>query len=332
MRRRGERTYWHLRELGRVPTRYEIASSRLLCYPTKGFAVQTPAAAWYERYQQRSPLTAGDWERFADPEATTYSSYTKRRRDREAYVDELRERLEPEQRALGQAWLDRLRHGFAPLRYPCHGLMMLASYLGSMAPSGRITIAAAFQAADELRRIHCFAYHLAALQQRHPGLGDDARARWQDADAFQPLRRLVERALVTWDFGACFAVLNLVLKPTFDALVLAELATSAHEAGDRLLELELGSLSQDATWHRAWTQALVATALAQHPDNRAVLEGWVADWIGPAQEAIAALAPLLVHGDVAAALERVRKTHHELLIRCGLSEPTAAVHTDRQGG
>ena len=46
-----QRTYWHLQGLGRVPSEYDIASSRLLYYPTLGFAVDTPVSAWYARYQ-----------------------------------------------------------------------------------------------------------------------------------------------------------------------------------------------------------------------------------------------------------------------------------------
>jgi Methane/Phenol/Toluene Hydroxylase len=40
-----------------------------------------------------------------------------------------------------------------PLRFPGHGLQMLAAYIGKMAPSSRITMAASFQAADEMRSV-----------------------------------------------------------------------------------------------------------------------------------------------------------------------------------
>ena len=42
------RTYWHLLGTKRVPSEYEIVSSRLLYYPGRGFEVKVPAAAWYE--------------------------------------------------------------------------------------------------------------------------------------------------------------------------------------------------------------------------------------------------------------------------------------------
>ena len=70
-----QRTYWHLEGLGRVPSAYDIASSRLLYYPAQGFAVDTPVSAWYARHQAGS-LRLADWETFRDPRETTYSTYT----------------------------------------------------------------------------------------------------------------------------------------------------------------------------------------------------------------------------------------------------------------
>ena len=45
---------------------------------------------------------------------------------------------------------------------------MLAAYIGKMAPSSRITIAASFQAADEMRRVQRLAYRMRQLQVTHP--------------------------------------------------------------------------------------------------------------------------------------------------------------------
>jgi hypothetical protein len=55
-----------------------------------------------------------------------------------------------------------------PLRFPGHGLQMLAAYIGKMAPSSGITMAASFQAADEMRRVQRLAYRMRQLQVTHP--------------------------------------------------------------------------------------------------------------------------------------------------------------------
>ena len=53
---------------------------------------------------------------------------------------------------------------------------MLAAYVGQMAPSGRITIACALQAADEMRRVHRLAYRMALLRRLRPDFGDAGQA------------------------------------------------------------------------------------------------------------------------------------------------------------
>src|SRR5262249_10188922 len=54
---------------------------------------------------------------------------------------------------LSPRWLQVLSRVVAPFRYPGHGFQMVASHIGQMAPSGRIVITAALQAADEMRRV-----------------------------------------------------------------------------------------------------------------------------------------------------------------------------------
>src|SRR6185295_9514509 len=69
------KTYSHLASERRMPSEYEIATSRLLWYvPRGGFEVNVPLAAWYQRWQRESPFTGADWERFRDPRETTYTA------------------------------------------------------------------------------------------------------------------------------------------------------------------------------------------------------------------------------------------------------------------
>src|SRR5262245_163862 len=70
------RTFWHLEGLKRKPTDYDIATSRLLYHPDRGFEVNVPFSSWVERYGKNSALRISDWERFRDPRETTYSKYT----------------------------------------------------------------------------------------------------------------------------------------------------------------------------------------------------------------------------------------------------------------
>src|SRR5262249_40060385 len=139
----------------RMPNAYELVTTDLLYYPSRGFEVATPLAAWYAKHQSGSPLVATDWEQFVDPRQTTYSKYTELSQAREAYVDTILQSIEDTayDRGLSPEWRATLDAALGPLRFALHGFQMIAAYVGQMAPSGRITVAAAFQAADEVRRI-----------------------------------------------------------------------------------------------------------------------------------------------------------------------------------
>jgi toluene monooxygenase system protein E len=286
-------TYWHLAGGSRKPSDYEVASSRLLYYVERGFALPLPIGDWYQRHQGGSPLACDDWERFADPRQTTYARYTELQRDKEVFVDGVLDAAADRghDRGLPRAWLDDLERALPALRFPLHGLQMITAYAGSMAPSGRIVIACALEAADEVRRVQRIAHRMRQLMEVAPGFGEHSRAAWQDEPAWQPLRRLIERLLVTYDWGEALIALALAVKPRLDHLIMTELAGRARDAGDDVLGHLLFSLDEDCRWHRAWSAALCRTALADRAGNRAVIEGWLDRWRPLAQAAIEALAP-----------------------------------------
>ncbi len=257
-----QRTYWHLQHLTRKPSEYDIATSRLSYHATRGFEVDVAVAEWYARYQRGSPLTCRDWEAFRDPRETTYTRYTEIQTAREVFVDGLLRSIDGTDydAALSPAWLATLSRVLAPLRYAVHGLQMIAAYVGHMAPAGRITIASAFQTADEVRRLQRLAYRMRQLQESHPDFGRDSKAVWEGDPMWQPLREAVEKLLVAYDWGEAFAGLNLVLKPAFDELFMTHFARLARRSGDDLLERMFGSLHEDCHWHREWSLALTRTA------------------------------------------------------------------------
>jgi toluene monooxygenase system protein E len=316
MTRRGLKTYsrLHAEQARRIPSTYEIVSTDLLWSGTHGFAVRTPIADWYAHHRAGSALQLPDPDAFADPAGTTYRAWVERQREAAAFDDALFRRASTDA-DLSATWLETLRVGFAPLRYPCHAFAMLAAYVGSMAPSGRIAIAAAFQAGNATRRVHAFARRLALVRRTSPQLGDDARSIWETHPAWQPLRRVLERALVTWDWGEAFAASSLALAPSFDALVLVELAATARAHGDALLAELLASLHEDAVWERQWARALTAHAIERREENREVLQRWVDAWRPAADEAAAALASVL------GVTPGARGAEHDAFLRaCGLQD------------
>lgn len=289
-----QRTYWHLADLKRRPTDYDITTSRLLYYPGRGFEVNAPFSSWHERFAKGSAFVIADGERFYDPRATTYTKYTELQQTKETFVDELLRSADETgyDARLDPRWVEVLDRVIAPLRYPIHGLQMVAGYVGHMAPSGRLVITCLCQAADEMRRIQRFAYRMRQLQEIKPELGNRSRSAWEGDELWQPLRRAVEQLLVTYDWGESLAALNLCLKPAFDRLFMVRFADLARAAGDDLLAQLLFSLNEDCRWHDDWTASLIRLALEERPENRVTLEGWIAKWDPVTAAALGALAPI----------------------------------------
>jgi toluene monooxygenase system protein E len=316
------KTYSHLAANRRVPSEYEIVSTNLLYHPQRGFEVELPARAWYEKYQRGGRLVCDDWERFADPRATTYPAYTALQSRQEAHLEAVERSWAAAEHdpALRAGWGESFVRTVAPLRFAFHGFQMLAAYLGHMAPGGRIAIAALFQSADELRRVHRIAYQLGLHRHSLPGLEDDSRSAWQRHPAWQPLRRAVELALVAYDWGEALVALDLGLKPIVEALFLTEGARRAREQHDFPLSELLSSFDEDGRWHRAWSEALVRLALEQRPDNLAVVQAWIDRWCPLAGEAARAASALLGH-DGPAALALAERRSRDWLRALGLVVP-----------
>lgn len=289
-----QRTYWHLAELGRVPSSYDIGTSRLLYYPARGFAVDTPVSEWYQRHQACSAFQLSDWEAFRDPRETTYSSYTALQDRAQVFVEGLyRSAGDGYDRSLDPQWVAALEQVLPVLLYPCHALQMLSAYVGQMAPAGRVVITSLFQAADEMRRTQAFAYRTRLLERTVTGFGSGAKDTWQSAPEWQPLRRTLETMLVTYDFGEAFTALQLALKPRFDRFVERALAGAARECDDPLLEKLVFSLAEDTAWHRAWSHELVALCVRGDAGRRRAIEGWLERWEPRVAESLSALDCLL---------------------------------------
>jgi toluene monooxygenase system protein E len=294
-----QRTYWHLLQQGRMPTEYEIVTSKLLCYTGEGFTgkrfeLDVPLLDWYKRFQQDSPLTCASWENFRDPRETTYTKYTEIQRDKEIFVDGILEEIEASgyDGRFSPRWLHVLSRVVAPLRYPGHGLQMLASYIGQMAPGGRIVITATLQAGDEMRRVQRIAYRVRQLQKVYQGFATDSKARWETDALWQPLRITIEKLLICYDWAESFVGLNLVLKPLMDELFMNYISELALREGDHLLGQIFYSLNEDCRWHREWSQALTRMLIEDNSHNRGTIQHWIEKWHPVAARALHAFAPL----------------------------------------
>jgi toluene monooxygenase system protein E len=298
------RTWSVFEKISRRPTEYEIVTHRFHYHFGRKPAPfdldpGSPINQWYLRYREGSPLQAPDWEGFQDPNQLNYRRYIALQHNREIYAEGVIDHFEAldHDANLDPRWITVLGRLYLPARFALHVLQLASLYLGQLAPSASITNAAFFQAADELRTLQWIAYRAKSLSLTHGAqLADSAVARdhWENDPAWQPVRKTLEHLLLAYDWGEAFTALNLVIKPTLDALFSERFADLAQANGDDLTAQLLREYGFDSLRSRAWTSALARYAIAARPDNSTVLASWNNRWRVAAEQAVAGLATIFI--------------------------------------
>jgi len=332
-RREPPKTWSLLGEVRRKPSEYEAVTARLHFHFRRQpvpfeLDPSTPINTWYLTYREGSLFQTDDWEGFRDPHQLTYQRYVQRQAEREAYVENLVDEFERRKHdgSLQTEWVRLLKRLYVPGRFPMHALQMTSLYVAQLAPSSFIANAGYFQAADELRRIQWAAYRAKSLSLEHDtelASSVHTRRRWEEDPAWQPMREIVEKMLIAYDWGEAFAALNLTVKPVFDAVLNIQLAELARAHGDDLLALMLDDFELDSERSRDWSAALVQYAMAERPANTDLLKQWVKHWKPPAYRGMEGLVELF--GQAPRPLQpqtvavKVRAAHDAFLTRCGLN-------------
>jgi toluene monooxygenase system protein E len=322
---RPRRTFSAFGDVRKMPSEYEIVTHKQNWTLRTGRAAafeQNPSSApnlWFLTYRDNSPLQAGDWDSYRDPDALTYRAYVNLQSEAEAKVHGVLQAHADagSDDALAEGSVALLGHLLAPSRYLCHGFQQIESYIGYMAPSSYITNAAAFSAADFLRRVTTIAYRTRELQIARPdsGIGSAERSLWEGHAGWQPARKAVEYALVSYDWGEAFTALNLVLGPTLDDVLFTQLGEVARANGDDLTWLLTSFLAADAQRRGRWSHRLAEFAVTQRAGNRDVLGKWITRWSALADDAAHGLGQFLESlpeqsrsaGDVAAHARAARE-------------------------
>ena len=299
-RQRALKTWSAFGNLGRRPTEYEILTHNL--NHTNGpvpleMGPEVHGNVWLREHRDAIKLSVPDWDAFRDPDAMTYGKYVAGQDDQETYVEGLLEQFDGEDydTTLSPAALDLLRRAFTPSRYLAHGEQMLWAYLQQLAISSYIGNCAAFQTADQLRRVQLTAYRTTQLQLAHDraGFATGERQLWENDANWQPIRRAVELALVEFDWDRALVVTNLVVKPVADLLFLDQLSIQCAAVGAAMDALVLENLWRDSRRSQRWTTALVKFLIAGDAANEHVLQSYLDEFAPLGHDMISAGAALL---------------------------------------
>jgi len=266
----------------------------------------------------RTKVTMANWYTFKDPRQYYYGTYTMARarmqETAEADFDFV------EQRGLGESYdattkqlaLDTL----LPLRHVAWGGNMNNSSICAYGYGTAITAPCIFQAMDQLG----IAQYLTrvGLLLASPDALDVAKAEWMDLARWQGLRRYVEDTFVVQDWFELFVAQNLVLDGLLYPLVYDKIDTAFTVKAGPTLSMLVRFQSEWFTETSKWVDATIKTAVAESPENAALIAGWTRAW---RDRAVAALEPLARHalGDAAdAAFAEVVTTFNARAAKAGL--------------
>lgn len=286
LRARRVKTWSSFGNLGRKPSEYEIVTHHMNhtvgAVPLE-MGPEVHGNQWLLRHRDGIALKVAGLEAFRDPDQMTYRKYTQAMDERETYVDGLLQNYSEVQRSdhkLAPAALDLLAAALTPARYLGHGLQMVSAYVQQLAHSSYLANCAAFQTADQLRRVQRVAYRTRQLAGAHPerGFGIVERQRWEGDFDWQPTREAIEKLLLAYDWDQAFVGLNLVVKPVVDALFLKGFADLAREHGDELDALLAEDLYLDAQRSRRWTVEACRAMAKADAANLSVLRECLAQW------------------------------------------------------
>lgn len=307
-RTRPRRTFSAFGDVRKMPSEYEIVTqgqnwttrqNRTSAFEANPSA---PPNLWFRTYRDNTPLHADDWETFREPDSLTYQAYIRQQAESQAKVDGVLDEYAKlaADATLPQSWLRTLAAAYTPSRYLFHGLQQVQAYIGYLAPTSYLTNPAALSTADYLRRVTTIGYRTRELQISHPDLGfgtDQERHQWESAPEWQPTRKAIEYALVSYDWGEALTATNLVIAPTIDAVLSEQFGNLARLNGDHVDWLISGFLQKDNDRRTRWSVAAARFAATQHAGSREALQKWFAKWAPVADDAAQGLAALL--GDVA---------------------------------
>jgi hypothetical protein len=275
--------------LGRRPSEYEVVTHQMN-HTLRDKPLETGPDShgnrWLLRHRDAAKFSVKDWDRFRDPDQLTYRKYVTSQDNSETYLDAVLQEFD----RLGGAETaaDFLQACLTPSRYLAHGLQMMSAYLQQLAPSAYVGNCAAFQTADHLRRVQRVAYRTKQLDRTYPerSFGATERRAWEQAPAWQGLRKGIERLLVAFDWDDAFVGLNLVVKPLADELTLRQFAVAARHLDTELDALVADNLFLDAERSRRWSAALTRFAIAEDSANLGRLHTLIARWRPLADEIV----------------------------------------------
>ncbi|WP_306603576.1 aromatic/alkene monooxygenase hydroxylase subunit beta [Azonexus sp.] len=262
-----------------------------------------------------------DWYALKDPRQFYYNNYTLARARQQETTEANFTFVET--RGLADAIPDDLRQTvldlLVPLRHAAWGANMNNTLVCGYGYAAIFTQACMFHAMDNLgiaQYLSRIGLLLGDVEALEAGKTD-----WLESEVWQPLRRYVEDTLVIRDPFELYVAQNVALDGLLYPLVYEQLIDGDLSPRGASAVAMLTQFMRD--WYeetRKWIDAVIKTAAAESPANRAVLEEWTTHWTQRAADALlpivrqanAEQAETMLAEEVTALKARLKKTGIEI--------------------
>ena len=288
------RTFDHLAaRLGpdKSPSRYQEAVWGL--QPALNFHYRPtwdPAHALYD--PARTAIVMRDFDDLVDPRQYYYGTWTVQRARQQDSQEKNFEFVEKRDllTALAPMWRDKIAELVVPLRHLAWAGNTNNSFISAYGYGAPVTSACAMHMMDQLGIAQYISRIGLILGDNETTVLDQAKAAWLHAPLWQPLRALVEDAMVVEDWFELFVLHNLLIDGAIHPLIFERFdARVVAHAGAVLAMLSEFMIDWFAESSR-WVDAVLKTASAESVANRALLAGWCTHWLPRVEAALAPLA------------------------------------------
>lgn len=155
-----------------------------------------------------------------------------------------------------------------------------------------ITQACIFAAMDRLGMAQYISRIGLALDGNTGESLQQAKEAWMNDAAWQPLRKLCEQSLTELDWFKLYVLQNLLIDSCIQSLVYGQFDQYLVENGARDVAMLTEFMQDCLTDLRKWSDPVFKLAIAESEENKALIQGWIAELLPQVQEAFSAWAGL----------------------------------------
>jgi len=240
----------------------------------------------------RTVIDMEDFDDLVDPRQYYYGTWTIQRgkqqdsQEKNFNFVESRDLLS----GLDAAWKDKIQRLVIPLRHVAWGANTNNSYIAAYGFGAPVTSAAAMYAMDHLGLAQYVTRIGLILADNSPRVLDDAKSLWMDDPIWQPMRELVEKAMVTKDWFELLLLQNLLIDGAVHPLIFNKFDHAVVQHGGAAFSMMNEFAVEWFAESSRWVDAVLKRAAQESNANKMAFESWLTQWTPQVESAVSPLA------------------------------------------